>query len=87
MLQEVKDYLSHQAPVGPHLADQLMIPMALAGLQGKVGRYWATELTEHTRTNARTLEAFLPGKFSCEPWEGGTVISLQVESIDCSFPV
>ncbi|WP_431099600.1 RNA 3'-terminal phosphate cyclase [Polaromonas aquatica] len=78
VLQEVKDYLSHQAPVGPHLADQLMIPMALAGLQGKVGRYWATELTEHTRTNARTIEAFLPVKFSYEPCDGGTVISLQV---------
>ena len=77
VLQEVKDYLAHQAPVGPHLADQLMIPMALAGLQGKTGRYWVTELTEHTRTNARTIEAFLPVKFSLEPLDGGTVVSLQ----------
>lgn len=78
VLQEVKAYQAHEAPVGPHLADQLMIPMALAGLQGRMGRYWATELTEHTRTNARTIEAFLPVKFSCEPCGGGTVISLQV---------
>ncbi|ABE43422.1 RNA 3'-terminal phosphate cyclase [Polaromonas sp. JS666] len=77
VLQEVRDYQTHRAPVGPHLADQLMIPMALASLQGRVGRYWATELTEHTRTNARTIETFLPVKFSCEPLDGGTVISLE----------
>lgn len=76
VLQEVKDYQAHQAPVGPHLADQLMIPMALAALQGKRGRYWATELTEHTRTNARTIEAFLPVKFSLEPLQGGAVVSI-----------
>lgn len=75
LLQEVKAYQAHQAPVGPHLADQLMIPMALAALQGRLGRYWATELTEHTRTNARTIEAFLPVKFSFDALEGGAVVS------------
>jgi RNA 3'-terminal phosphate cyclase (ATP) len=74
LLQEVRDYQAHSAPVGPHLADQLMIPMALAAMQGRRGRYWATELTEHTRTNARTIEAFLPVKFSCEVRESGVVI-------------
>ncbi|EJL81500.1 RNA 3''-phosphate cyclase [Polaromonas sp. CF318] len=76
LLQEVRDYQAHLAPVGPHLADQLMIPMALAAMQGRVGRYWATELTEHTRTNARTIEAFLSVKFSCEMRESGVVISV-----------
>ena len=70
----MRDYQAHSAPVGPHLADQLMIPMALAAMQGRMGRYWATELTEHTRTNARTIEAFLPVKFSCEVRESGIVI-------------
>ena len=76
LLQEVRDYQAQQAPVGPHLADQLMIPLALAALQGRMGRYWATELTEHTRTNARTIEVFLPVKFSCDALESGTVISV-----------
>ncbi|MEO8024688.1 RNA 3'-terminal phosphate cyclase [Polaromonas sp.] len=76
VLAEVKAYMSHQAPVGPHLADQLMIPLALARMQGRQGRYWTTELTEHSRTNARIIETFLPVKFSCEPLEGGTVVSL-----------
>jgi len=76
LLREVRDYQAHSAPVGPHLADQLMIPMALAAMQGRTGRYWATELTEHTRTNARTIEAFLPVKFSCEVRESGVVISI-----------
>jgi len=78
LLQEVRAYQAHSAPVGPHLADQLMIPMALAAMQGRPGRYWATELTEHTRTNARTIEAFLPLKFSFEGLEGGAVVSAAV---------
>ncbi len=82
LLHEVRDYLMHAAPVGPHLADQLMIPMALAAVQsGKGqggGQYWATELTEHTRTNALVIEKFLAVKFAMQPLQGGVVISVAV---------
>jgi len=81
VLQEVQAYQAHSAPVGPHLADQLMIPLALAAVaaekSGKTGQavpkgqYWATELTDHTRTNAQVIEAFLPVKFVLEPHQGG----------------
>lgn len=71
VLKEVKDYLAHQAPVGEHLADQLMLPMALAAVRGRPGQYWATALSEHTRTNARVIEAFLPVKFEMAPREAG----------------
>lgn len=76
VLQEVRAYQVHQAPVGPHLADQLMIPLALAGVQGKKGQYWATELTEHARTNVQVIEEFLPVKFTIQPKEEGIVIAL-----------
>jgi RNA 3'-terminal phosphate cyclase (ATP) len=79
LLREVRAYQAHAAPVGPHLADQLMIPMALAALQsGKGqggGQYWATELTEHTLTNAQVIEKFLPLKFAMRELQDGVVIS------------
>ena len=74
VLREVQAYLAHCAPVGEHLADQLMIPMALAALQGKTSQYWATNLSEHVRTNAKVIEQFLPVRFAMEPQDGGWVV-------------
>ena len=74
VLTEVKDYMAHQAPVGEHLADQLMIPAALAALQGKTCQYWATTLSEHSRTNARVIETFLPVTFHMAPWKEGYLV-------------
>jgi RNA 3'-terminal phosphate cyclase (ATP) len=80
LLREVRTYQAHPAPVGPHLADQLMIPMALAAAHGNHGQgggqYWATELTDHTRTNAQVIERFLPVKFDLKPLDGGVVLSV-----------
>ncbi len=74
VLRETQAYLEHRAPVGEHLADQLMIPMALAALQGKPGQYWATNMSEHTRTNAKVIEQFLPVRFVLEPLDGGVLV-------------
>jgi len=49
-------YLNAQAPVGEHLADQLLIPLALAG----GGSFLTLALSGHTRTNRRVIEAFMP---------------------------
>jgi RNA 3'-terminal phosphate cyclase (ATP) len=75
LLREVTAYQAHSAPVGPHLADQLMIPMALAALRGQKSQYFATELTDHTRTNALVIEKFLPVKFVMEDRAVGIIIS------------
>ncbi len=48
------------APIDEHLADQLLIPMALAG----GGRFLTCTPTLHTRTNAAVIERFLPVTFS-----------------------
>jgi RNA 3'-terminal phosphate cyclase (ATP) len=53
---EVRGYLSSDAPVGEHLADQLLLPCALAG----GGMLRTTEPSLHTRTNAEVIELFLP---------------------------
>ncbi|QTN29080.1 RNA 3'-terminal phosphate cyclase [Rhodoferax sp. AJA081-3] len=74
VLRETQAYLAHRAPVGEHLADQLMLPMALAALQGKAGQYWATSMSEHTRTNAKVIEQFLPLRFVMDPLDGGVLV-------------
>ena len=55
MVDEVRAYLSAKAPVGPHLCDQLLMPMAIAGGGGFV----TTSPTQHTRTNIAVIEEFL----------------------------
>jgi RNA 3'-terminal phosphate cyclase (ATP) len=52
---EVEAFDRADVPVGPHLADQLLLPMALAG----GGTFRTTEPTLHTRTNAEVLRAFV----------------------------
>lgn len=60
VVDEVRDYLAIGAPVGPHLADQLLLPMALAG----GGSFVTGALTEHARTNMDVIGRFLPVAFA-----------------------
>jgi RNA 3'-terminal phosphate cyclase (ATP) len=66
-LDEARRYLAASAPVGEHLADQLMLPLAL--LQG--GTYRTLSPSQHTRTNADVIEQFLPGAVRLEPTDAG----------------
>jgi RNA 3'-terminal phosphate cyclase (ATP) len=52
---EVEAFLSAGVPVGIHLADQLLIPMALAG----GGTFRSLKPTAHTATNADVIRRFL----------------------------
>jgi RNA 3'-terminal phosphate cyclase (ATP) len=60
--REARRYLDSEAPVGEHLADQLMIPLAL--LAG--GRYRTLQPSRHARTNAEVVNLFLPGAVRLE---------------------
>ena len=55
-LQELHHYVSSGAAVGEHLADQIMLPFALAG----AGRFTTNRVSQHALTNAATIERFLP---------------------------
>lgn len=55
----LRGYLASAAPVGVHLADQLLVPMALAG----GGLFHTRGITDHTRTNVDLIGRFLPVKF------------------------
>lgn len=54
--EEVQAYLAAEVPVWRHLADQLMLPLALAG----GGSFVTGALSGHAVTNARVIETFLP---------------------------
>jgi RNA 3'-terminal phosphate cyclase (ATP) len=56
---QARDYLAVGAPVGPHLADQLLLPLALAG----DGSFVTSRPTPHTKTNIEVIEKFLPVEF------------------------
>lgn len=53
--KEYRDYRESGAVVGPHLADQLLIPMALSG----GGKFSTVGPTDHTVTNIDTIKQFL----------------------------
>jgi len=50
-----RTWMRQRVAVCEHLADQLLVPMALAG----GGSYFTGPLTEHTRTNIHTIGRFL----------------------------
>jgi len=54
-VRELKTYLASDVPVGKYLADQLLIPMAMAG-----GGAFRTLLpTKHTKTNSEIIRRFI----------------------------
>ncbi|MBI5442997.1 MAG: RNA 3'-terminal phosphate cyclase [Deltaproteobacteria bacterium] len=55
LAEEVKRYLASGVPVGPYLADQLLLPLAL----GEGGRFVTAAPTAHAVTNAEILKLFL----------------------------
>ncbi len=65
--RDARNWMKAEAPVGVHLADQLMLPLALAA----GGRYRAVGMTPHARTNIDTLALFLGETIVAEPVDGG----------------
>ncbi len=63
---EAARYLACDVPVGEHLADQLLLPLALA--RGGVFRTLAP--SNHTQTNLETLKHFLEVETAVEPLDG-----------------
>jgi RNA 3'-terminal phosphate cyclase (ATP) len=59
-LQQVRHYIASHGAVGEHLADQLMLPLALAG----GGGFTTETVSGHARTNAHVIERFLPVRFA-----------------------
>jgi RNA 3'-terminal phosphate cyclase (ATP) len=60
--KEAKDYVESGVPVGEHLADQLLLPMALAG----GGSFKTFALSSHTTTHIELLRKLLGAKIRVE---------------------
>ncbi len=72
--KRANDYIGSGVPVGLYLADQLLIPLALAG----EGAFRTGTLTRHTKTNMQVIEAFMGCAFVVDETEPGRhVISLR----------
>ncbi len=66
-------YLASSAPVGRRLADQLLLPMALAG----GGVFHTLPISDHTRTNIELIQRFLSYRLTVEE------LPLGVRAIHC----
>lgn len=72
LVREVRAYQRSEAALGPHLADQWALPLALAvWKRQREAAYTCTELTAHAKTNLEVIERFLPVTFSTSASEGG----------------
>ncbi len=60
---EASRYLEAGVPAGEHLADQLLVPCAVAG----TGCFRTVKPSRHTETNADVVRAFLPVDVCIEP--------------------
>jgi len=72
---EMSHYLESGVPVGVHLADQLLVPLALAG----GGSFRTLPLSSHARTNAALIERFLPVRFAFEESGDATIVRIAGE--------
>ncbi len=61
VVAEARQYLAASVPVGKHLADQLLLPIALAGS----GAMLTLPPSQHTLTNIQVIEKFLDVRFEC----------------------
>lgn len=61
LIREIKEFINSNVPVGEHLADQLLIPMALAG----GGEFKTVKPTDHTLTNIEVIKRFIDVNISC----------------------
>jgi len=76
------------AALGPQLADQWLLPLALAVHQsGQAAAFTASEWTEHARTNAALIERFLPLQIAATPRDaGGVAVALCHAAAPCALP-
>ncbi|MED5621562.1 RNA 3'-terminal phosphate cyclase [Ideonella sp. BN130291] len=77
VVREVRAFQVSNAALGPHLADQWALPLALALTQcGGSASYTCTELTPHATTNFDVIGRFLPVKFATAPVAGGFSVTV-----------
>jgi RNA 3'-terminal phosphate cyclase (ATP) len=69
---EMAAFLAADVPVGEHLADQLILPLAVAG----AGRFRTLPLSRHATTNIETVGRFLDVAIRVEPDAGAAIVTV-----------
>lgn len=72
LAEQLRAYLESGCAVAGYMADQLVLPMALAG----AGAFTASERSSHLTTNIEVIEKFLPVEIGCEPAGTGWRVSV-----------
>jgi RNA 3'-terminal phosphate cyclase (ATP) len=72
---QARAYLNSKAAVGEHLADQLLLPMALAG----GGSFTTVGLDTHATTNMQVIQQFLPVRFDVSAENEATRVTVRQE--------
>jgi len=72
--QEARRYLEAGVPVGEHLADQLLVPLALA----RGGAFATVPLSGHATTNIDVVRAFLDATVDVTPSNDGRTARVEV---------
>ena len=76
-VQEARSYLATDVPVGPHLADQLLLPCAVAAhAYGQRSQFRTLPLTQHAATQQEILERVLGVSIHVEPEENGCLVRI-----------
>jgi len=73
--KQAQKYLGSQAALDEHLADQLLLPLALA----RDGSFTATSLNLHAQTNMHVISQFLPVRFDVQDGKGFIRVSVHHE--------
>src|SRR5262249_55655798 len=73
-VQEARRYLATEVPVGPYLADQLLVPLALAG----GGSFRTMPLTRHSTTNMAVIRQLAGVEFAVYRAEGGLAVTVEL---------
>ena len=73
LVTQARRYLASEAAVGEYLADQLVIPLALAG----EGAFTVAHASPHLLTNIAVVGQFLPVTFSLEEEGGMTRVTVK----------
>jgi RNA 3'-terminal phosphate cyclase (ATP) len=76
--EQARAYMHSTAAVDEHLADQLLLPLALAG----GGSFSAVNLNMHAKTNMEVIRQFLPVSFQVTEVEGHNRVSVSTGKPD-----
>ena len=73
-LQAARIYMSAEVPVGPYLADQLLLPMGLAAQSGRPCSFRTMPLTKHSATHIDVLQEFLDVSITVKTHDVGSCV-------------